>query len=55
MQVMDAFKSVKANGGSSGVDKVSIDQVSENLRKYLYPCGTEWQVAVIFPKLSAKH
>jgi RNA-directed DNA polymerase len=37
MQVMDAFKRVKANGGSAGVDEVTIAQVQGNLRKYLYP------------------
>lgn len=37
MQVMNAFKRVKANGGSAGVDEVTIAQVEENLRKYLYP------------------
>jgi RNA-directed DNA polymerase len=37
MEVMDAFKRVKANGGSAGVDEVTITQVQENLRKYLYP------------------
>jgi group II intron reverse transcriptase/maturase len=50
MQVMDAFKSVKANGGSSGVDKVSIDQVSENLRKYLYPLWNRMASGSYFPK-----
>ena len=37
LQVMDAFKRVKANGGSAGVDEVTIAQVQGNLRKYLYP------------------
>ena len=37
LQVMDAFKRVKANGGSAGVDEVTIAQEQGNLRKYLYP------------------
>jgi len=31
------FKRVKANGGSAGVDQITIAQVEENKRKYLYP------------------
>jgi RNA-directed DNA polymerase len=50
MQVMEAFKCVKANGGSSGVDKVSIDQVSANLRKYLYPLWNRMASGSYFPK-----
>lgn len=36
-QVQAAFKRVKANDGSAGVDKITIAQVDSNKRKYLYP------------------
>ncbi len=36
-QVLAAFKRVRANDGSAGVDKISIAQVDSNKRKYLYP------------------
>ena len=37
LQVNEAFKRVKANKGSSGVDGISIEEVAKNPRKYLYP------------------
>ncbi|MCO5277681.1 MAG: hypothetical protein M9911_06790 [Saprospiraceae bacterium] len=37
LQVNEAFKRVKANKGSSGIDGISIEQVASNPRKYLYP------------------
>ena len=37
LQVKEAFKRVKANKGSSGVDGVTIEEVAKNPRKYLYP------------------
>jgi group II intron reverse transcriptase/maturase len=37
VQVQEAFKRVKANDGSAGVDKMTIAQVDANKRKYLYP------------------
>lgn len=36
-QVWNAFKKVKSNGGTYGVDKLSIKEVSTQPRKYLYP------------------
>lgn len=36
-QVLNAFKRVKANDGSAGVDKITIAEVDANKRKYLYP------------------
>tara|TARA_R110002167_G_C12630520_1_gene647536 strand:+ start:226 stop:1485 length:1260 start_codon:yes stop_codon:yes gene_type:complete len=36
-QVWEAFQKVKQNGGASGVDKLSISEVSAHARKYLYP------------------
>lgn len=37
LQVQEAFKRVKANKGASGVDGITIEEVSKNRRKYLYP------------------
>jgi len=37
LQVNEAFKRVKANKGSSGVDGITIEEVTKNPRKYLYP------------------
>lgn len=34
---MDAFKRVRANGGSAGVDNITTAQVDGNQRKHLYP------------------
>jgi group II intron reverse transcriptase/maturase len=36
-QVWDGFKAVKKNGGSAGVDGISIKDIESNPRKYLYP------------------
>lgn len=37
LQVNEAFKRVKANKGSSGVDGITIEEVTKNPRKHLYP------------------
>jgi hypothetical protein len=37
LQITEAFRRVRANGGSAGVDNISIEQVDKNKRKYLYP------------------
>jgi RNA-directed DNA polymerase len=50
LQVMEAFRKVKANGGSSGVDGVKIEQVSANIRKYLYPLWNRMASGSYFPK-----
>jgi len=50
LQVLDAFKQVKANGGSAGIDGVTTSQVSANLRKYLYPLWNRMASGSYFPK-----
>lgn len=50
VQVMEAFKRVKANGGSSGIDCLTVEQVSANLRKYLYPLWNRMASGSYFPK-----
>jgi len=50
LQVQEAFKRVKANGGSVGVDQVSIEQVNNNKRKYLYPLWNRMSSGSYFPK-----
>jgi group II intron reverse transcriptase/maturase len=37
LQINEAFKRVKANKGSAGVDKLTIEEVKLKPRKYLYP------------------
>lgn len=36
-QVWEAYKQVKSQGGSAGVDGITIEMISENPKKYLYP------------------
>ena len=36
-QVWEAFKAVRSNGGSAGVDGIEIAHIESNPRKYLYP------------------
>lgn len=50
LQVTEAFKRVRANGGSAGVDNVSIEQVDRNKRKYLYPLWSRMASGSYFPK-----
>jgi len=50
LQVLEAFKRVKANGGSAGVDKITIAQVEKNKRKYLYPLWNRLASGSYFPK-----
>jgi RNA-directed DNA polymerase len=50
LQVMEAFKHVRANGGSAGVDKITIAQVEANKRKYLYPLWNRMASGSYFPK-----
>lgn len=50
LQVNEAFKRVKANKGSSGVDGTSIEQVAQNPRKYLYPLWNRMSSGSYFPK-----
>jgi len=49
-QVLEAFKRVKANGGSAGVDNITIAQVETNKRKYLYPLWNRMASGSYFPK-----
>jgi len=50
LQVSNAFKQVKANKGSHGIDNISIEEVSSNLRKYLYPLWNRLRSGSYFPK-----
>lgn len=50
LQVLEAFKRVKANGGSAGVDLITIAQVDNNKRKYLYPLWNRMSSGSYFPK-----
>ena len=50
LQVMEAFQRVKANGGSAGVDSVSVEQVDKNKRKCLYPLWNRMASGSYFPK-----
>lgn len=50
LQVMEAFKKVKANGGAKGVDGVSISEVNSNKRKYLYPLWNRLASGSYYPK-----
>jgi RNA-directed DNA polymerase len=50
LQVMEAFKRVKANDGSAGVDKITTAQVEANKRRYLYPLWNRMASGSYFPK-----
>lgn len=50
LQVLNAFKAVKANQGSAGIDNVSIAEVGNNIRKYLYPLWNRLASGSYFPK-----
>jgi len=50
LQVNEAFKRVKANKGSSGVDLIIIEQVAANPRKYLYPLSNRMSSGSYFPQ-----
>ncbi|MCX6252226.1 MAG: hypothetical protein NTX61_15935 [Bacteroidetes bacterium] len=47
LQVLEAFKRVKANDGNAGVDSITIAQVEHNKRKYLYPL---WNNCLLSPQ-----
>lgn len=49
-QIMLAFTKVKTNKGSAGVDKMTIEEVSSKLRKYLYPLWNRLASGSYFPK-----
>jgi len=50
LQVQNAFKRVRANGGSAGVDKITIADVNKNKRKYLYPLWNRMASGSYFPQ-----
>lgn len=50
LQVTEAFKKVKANGGAKGVDGVSINDVNSNKRKYLYSLWNRLASGSYYPK-----
>lgn len=50
LQVMEAFKRVRANDGSAGVDNITVAQVEGNKRKYLYPLWNRMASGSYFPK-----
>lgn len=50
LQIKEAFKLVKANGGSAGVDNVSIKTVDTQVRKYLYPLWNRLTSGSYYPK-----
>jgi RNA-directed DNA polymerase len=49
-EVWEAFKEVRANGESPGVDGITIDTVASNPRKYLYPVWNRMASGSYFPK-----
>jgi len=49
-QVWEAFKKVRSNKGASGVDNVSIQEVSARPMKYLYPVWNRLASGSYFPK-----
>jgi group II intron reverse transcriptase/maturase len=50
LQVYEAFKRVRANKGSAGVDGITIEQLEGNIRKYLYPLWNRMSSGSYFPK-----
>lgn len=50
LQVQNAFKKVRANGGSAGVDKITIADVDDNKRRYLYPLWNRMASGSYFPQ-----
>ena len=49
-QVLNAFQRMQSNGGSAGVDNISIAQVEGNKRKYLYPLWNRMASGSYFPQ-----
>jgi len=48
-QVWEAFKLVKSNGGSPGIDGMSIEEVGSNPEKHLYPVWNRLSSGSYFP------
>lgn len=56
VHVLNAFKRVRANGGSAGVDKTTIAEVDANKRKCTCTrCGTGCRAGVISPIQSVRN
>lgn len=49
-QIMEAFRRVRANKGSYGIDAISVEEVNANKRKYLYPLWNRMASGSYFPK-----
>ena len=49
-QVWEAFTKVKSNGGASGVDRLSIREVTSQARKYLYPLWNRLASGSYYPQ-----
>lgn len=50
LQVNEAFKRVKANKGAMGVDGKTIEEVTKNPRKYLYPLWNRMASGSYYPQ-----
>ena len=50
LQVNEAFKRVKANKGASGVDGMTIEEVAQKPRRFLYPLWNRMASGSYFPK-----
>lgn len=50
LQVQLAFKRVKANKGASGVDGMTIEEITKNPRRHLYPIWNRLASGSYFPK-----
>jgi RNA-directed DNA polymerase len=48
-QVWESFKLVKANGGTAGVDGITIDDIAAHPRKHLYPVWNRLSSGSYFP------
>jgi len=49
-QITEAFKRVRANKGSYGIDAISVEEVNANKRKYLFPLWNRMASGSYFPK-----
>ncbi|MBI1838560.1 MAG: hypothetical protein HYR91_14950 [Flavobacteriia bacterium] len=49
LQINEAFRKVRANKGSAGVDGITIEQVNSDIRKYLYPLWNRMFSGSYFP------
>ena len=48
-QVWSAWKKVRSNGGSYGIDKITINEINNNPAKYLYPVWNRLASGSYFP------